>query len=373
MNLFKTLVLSKKSPTEKLLDEITDYDIYCELIGHDVEVGGAIESPLRDNDHKSFSLFIPTTIEDAREDEIWWTDFSLGGSGNVFSFVQEFADFKYGIDLVTRMDVIKFLDTELDLGIYTESSGGSIIKRDLDFEAAKIRKDIQFTSRKLTRRDKFWWCEIAVDKELLEEHDVRSLKYLLDDDYTIKYKFRQSELGFAFVVYDKVKIYCPEAGEFKWRNTCPADYIMGAAQCSRDDVLVITKSMKDILCFKSLMFCDVIAAQSEKFKYPPELIAKIKARYSKVYIVMDYDETGIAAAARLEAEGFEVVWVSKDVIESDNTRIVLDKDFSDYLRNHGVREGIGHLKMLFPNLPNEQFREDRIEYFEKMKSNIINL
>ena len=158
MNLFKTLVCSKKSPTEKLLDEISDYDIYCELIGAEVEIGIALPSPLRDNGHTSFSLFIPTTIEDAREDEIWWTDFSLGSSGNVFSFVQQFAEYKYEIELSTRLDVIKFLDTELDLGIYTESSGNEREKRTVDFEAAKIRKDIHFTSRDFTRRDRFWWC-----------------------------------------------------------------------------------------------------------------------------------------------------------------------------------------------------------------------
>lgn len=66
-NLFRKYVSSKKSLTDKLLDEITDFDIYCELLGIDLELGQTISSPLREDDTRaSFSLYVPTELDDIR-------------------------------------------------------------------------------------------------------------------------------------------------------------------------------------------------------------------------------------------------------------------------------------------------------------------
>ena len=75
MNLFKEFVQSKKTLTEQLLDEIVDYDIYCELTGQDLELGQPVISPIREDDTSpSFSLFIPTNKDDVRPDEVWWRE-----------------------------------------------------------------------------------------------------------------------------------------------------------------------------------------------------------------------------------------------------------------------------------------------------------
>lgn len=370
MGLFKDLILSKKTLTDKLLDEISDYDIYCELSGVDIEIGKPINSPVREDDNPSFSLFIPTETEGVREDEVWWRDFT-GGWGNVFQFVKDWAEYHQEVILETRKDVVMFLDEELCLGIF-KGEKGERKKREVDFEAAKLKRDIFFTSRPFTRRDKFWWAEIAIDEELLKEHDVRSIQHLLGEDYEIRYTYRQSELAYAIVVYDKVKIYNPESKDFKWRNTCPANYIMGAAQCKRDDVLIITKSMKDILCFKSLIHCDAISAQSENFVYTEEILERIKSRYKEVYVVMDYDEAGIQAAERLKEHGFNIVWVSTKRVLVDGKYVTIDKDISDYIRNHGISSTMDHLQTIFYDLPKEQFRVDRVNYFKELMSSIIN-
>ena len=86
-NIFKDFLLSRRSLTDKLFDEISDYDIYCELIGYDIIIGKPIISPIRlDDDVPSFSIFIPTKYKDLREEELWWRDFRYG-SGNVFKLV----------------------------------------------------------------------------------------------------------------------------------------------------------------------------------------------------------------------------------------------------------------------------------------------
>ena len=272
MNLFKELVKSSKSLTDRLFDEVSDYDIYCELTGIDFEIGRAISSPIRDDDTRSsFSLFIPTKYSDLRPEELWWRDFAKG-SGNVFKFVKEYALLHYDLELETRKDTIVFIDEQLDLGLFSKNGSSKREKRFVDYEAARERKEIFFKSRPFTRMDKFWWIKFGIDEVILLEHNVKSVLYLLNNDYTVKYQFGAYELAFAYIVYDKVKIYCPTETEFKWRNTCPSNYILGAEHCTRRDVLVITKSLKDVMVFKSLMDCDAISPQAETLNLSEDLI-----------------------------------------------------------------------------------------------------
>jgi len=366
MNLFKNIVESKRTLSDRLFDEITDYEIYCELTGIDIDMGVPISSPLRDDDgDPSFSIFIPTEIPNVREEEVWWRDFARG-SGDVFKFVKLFAEFHYNLELENRYQVVKFLDQELELGIIN----GNKRERErkiIDYEVAKERKEILFQSRNYTRRDLYWWACLAVDQALLEEHDVRSVKYLLREDYTIRKTFRAFDLAFAIVVYDKVKLYRPESLTSKFRNTCPRDYIMGRQQCKGNRTLIVTKSMKDILCFKSLMHVDAIAPQGEGNNFADSVITWIKENYDDVYVVMDYDDAGIAAAERLEEAGFTKKWISTKQIQVGNKMKVLDKDLSDYITNHSIADALQRLKEMFPLLDESVFRDDRVDYFEELK------
>ena len=359
-NLFRKYVSSKKSLTDKLLDEITDFDIYCELIGMDLELGQTISSPLREDDTRaSFSLYVPTELEDIRPDEVWWKDFA-GGFGNVFTFVQKFAAFHHGLVLEKRYDIIKFIDSELGLGLFdTEKVAHE--KRVIDYEAAKLKKEILFKSRPFTRRDLLWWARFGIDEDTLKKFNVRSVQYLLGEDYSIKYEFKRTELAFVYVVYDKVKLYCPEEDEFKWRNTCPGHYLFGQQQLEGHDNLIITKSLKDIMCFYSLINCDCLAPQGEAWHFPDELVASLKEKYKNIFVVMDYDPAGIEAAERLEAQGFTVRWISQEQTLINGKLKVLDKDISDYIKNHGVDAGLALVKSMFPEIEESLFKNDRPE------------
>ncbi len=369
MNLFKELVQSKKTASDRLLDEINDYEIYCELSGIDIEIGRPISSPVREDDgDPSFSLFIPTELPFVRPEEVWWRDFALG-HGNVFKFVKLFADLHYDIELENNYEVAKFLDQELELGIF-KGNKKDRERKIIDYEAAKERKEILFQSRPYTRRDLYWWACLAVDVEMLIEHDVRSVKHLLRDDYSIRKTFRGFDLAYAIVVYDKVKIYRPESLTSKFRNTCPKHYILGKEQCKGRDTLIITKSMKDILCFKSLMDIDAVAPQGEGNNFDDSFIQWVKDNYKDVFVVMDYDGAGIEAAEKLKVHGFDIRWVSKKQVLVSGKMKVIDKDISDFITNHSITAAMHRLTEMFPELPDEVFKHGRVPYFEELKVRI---
>jgi len=362
MGLFKDLVKSSKSLTDKLLDEVSDIDIYCELTGIDFDIGKPYHSPLRDDDDvPSFSLFIPTKIREPRPEEVWWRDFA-GDSGDVFKFVKLFAEHAYGISLESRKDIIKFIDSELELGMFKKNGKKKFERRTVDYEQVKKRKELLFTSRPFTRMDKFWWIQYGVDEDLLKMHNVRSIKYLLDEDYTIYKSFGIYDLVFAYVIYDKVKIYQPLSKYNKWKNSAPADYIMGEEQMNRDDVLIITKSLKDVMVFKTFMFCDAIAPQNEGVAFDEEKLEQYEKRYDYIFVVYDYDPAGIEAVKWFEERGITVRWVSKEQYILNGKVKVKDKDISDYTKAHGLAAGLKKVKEMFPELPFEQFRENRLDY-----------
>jgi hypothetical protein len=369
-NVFKDFVLSKKSLEDKLFEEVSDYDIYCELTGVEYEVGRPAISLLRlDDDNPSFSLFIPTKQRNVRQEELWWRDFR-DGWGNVFKFVKIYADLHYGIVLESKKEIIEFIDTQLELGIF-KGEKKKFEKRKLDYQALRETMDILFKSRPFTPRDLLWWCERGIDESLLKKYDIRSIQYLLNDDFTIRKRFSYYDLAFAFVIFDKVKIYRPDAPlEFKWRNTCPAEYIMGWKQLEGHDTLIITKSMKDILTFKSFMNADVIAPQSESSHIGPSKLNHIKQNYKNIYVVFDYDDAGKIAAERLQEEGFIIRWVSQDV--NPKTGKPDDKDMSDFVTNHPLKEAFTRMQDMFHELDAKYFRDDRLKYFDDLCNKLRN-
>lgn len=355
MYLVKQFLKSNISPTDRLFQVVSDYDIYCELTGEELSMGRPISSPIRDDDRTpSFSLYVPTRLNDVRPEEIWWTDFTRG-SGNVFDFVKLFAEYRFGEILKTRREIVEFIDKQLDLGLFA----GKIDtrpKRYIDYDHERKSKSILFKSRDFTKSDLKWWSMYGINDMMLKEHNVRSLKYLLNDDYTIKYTYRESELGFVYVVYDKVKIYSPYGGDFKWRNTCPSHYILGEEQLKGHPYLIITKSLKDIMTFKSFMNVDAIAPQSETSGLTREKLDKIKETYEMVFVVMDYDSAGISAANTLATEGFHIRWVDTNPLIINNKPTIIDKDISDYAKNNGLDMVPKKLRDMFPELPDSAFK-----------------
>ena len=244
--------------------------------------------------------------------------------------------------------------------------------REINYDEARKAKVILFSSRPFTTRDKLWWCERGIDVKDFDAAKIRSVKYLLNEDLTIKHTFRSTDLAYAQIVYDKVKIYCPESIDFKWRNTCPGHYILGEEQCSRTDVLIITKSAKDIQAFKSLIHCDSIAPQGEGQMFSAEYLYYLTNRYDSIFVVMDYDEAGRNSVTQFSNDKFKIRWVSTEEIVINNKNTVLDKDISDYICSHGVQAGLDHAKKMFPEIPVTLFRDDRPAYFTKLKDEIIN-
>ena len=350
MNLTKVFLDSYKSLEDTLFEQITAYDIYCNLIGREVKIGETILSPIRRDNSPTFVLFIP---ED--RDDVLFKDFAWLG-GDVFKFVRLYALYQDGKTLKNRNAIVKYLDKKLGLGIYDKDNvnGRELISIKIDEKFFAAKRVIKFKSREYTERDLKYWANYHIGPERLKEYDVRSVHKLLNERNEVIYTVSQSTLTFAYVMFNKVKLYRPEeAPAFKWRNTCPGHYLQGLQQVKargfRNKKLIVTKSLKDIMVFDKFIGdeYDVIAPHSETYNFTAVEIAWMRRHYEEVIIIFDFDAAGVTGAnklRRVDKQFFRMLFVSTKRIVVNGKLKVIDKDISDYAFMRREEDIIQHLK-----------------------------
>jgi hypothetical protein len=345
---FLRVILERETLSEKLLKVVDDYEIFATLIGQDFEIGEALHSPIRSSDDfPSFAVFIPTRTErKLRPEELWFKDLADGRFGDVFKFVKYYALHHFGEELETRYQVIKFIDAQLQLQLFTNNNiKKTAVKRNYDKE--KLTKDISYKSRSFTPSDLEYWNKLDLTEEDLKYFNVKSVRYLLNLDGTVRKEFKKRELAFIYKIWDKLKLYQPQAPKsFKFRNTCPGDnyqYYQGFEQLSgKPEILIITKSFKDLMVFwKRFNYSlkipvDVIAPHAESINLSTKFVNGVKENYKKIICVSDFDLAGVKFANQCKRYGFKTIFVDTDRKLINGKLKVVDKDISDYLTHHGL-------------------------------------
>lgn len=346
MSILKDFINSKQTLLEKLYDNVDAYDIYnhffleagCTEQDIIVNQGILYRSPFRYDEKPTVSLFTSKKTKD-----ILFTDFALGKTGDVLKFVNMYAKHQ-GIYVETLFDTISYINMQMELNLFT--SNPKKIKVSNRALPERQKSPLLFKSREFTNKDLKYWQQFNVSKELLIEHDIRSIQYMLNENNEVVYEFAKNRLAFALITLDKVKIYCPESIDFKWRSNVPGnvwEYYQGVHNLKYKNTLLITKSYKDLLTFKALANgekFDVVAPQSETVTLVPEFVEYIKNRYERIIVVMDYDLAGVRAANQLKKlYGFEVKFVSSDRVNVNGKLKCLHKDISDYTLFKGIEAG----------------------------------
>lgn len=332
-NLSNILIKTRRTLSEKLFDVISSYDIYCEFIGEDVEVGTEILSPIRVDSRPTFRLFIP---ED--KDEVFFKDFAWRG-GNVFTFVRLFALYQDSIVLSSRYEIIFYIDNKLGLGLFGKKRKNNYTRRKLDISFFASKRVIKFKSREFTERDIKYWKQYHITIETLKLFDVRSVHKLLDENEVVKYTVPMNTLTFAYVIYDKLKLYRPEDDiKFKWRNTCPSHYYQGLQQIlmlkTNNKKLIWTKSLKDVMVFYTFLYkkYDILAPHGETYIPTSKFLDKLFKKYDEIIVIYDFDLAGVAGANRLRKRDSRISFkfVSTKRIRINGKITTIDKDISDY-------------------------------------------
>lgn len=208
-------------------------------------------------------------------------------------------------------------------------------KGDLDqFIKSQIATVIQIKRREFNNNDLKFWSQFGISKETLELFNVFAISHFWINGKLIN----SAEYSYCYDFYweDNVfrrKIYQP-FDKFKWFSN-------GGKVCQGEvnmpnfgDVLIITKSLKDVMTFHEMKYISV-APPSESTFLPEEYFMKQKDRFARIILWYDNDfdkefNTGLIKSTEFsEKYGIQNIYIpSKYEV----------KDISDFIYKYGILE-----------------------------------
>lgn len=137
-----------------------------------------------------------------------------------------------------------------------------------------------------------YWMKFGVTKEILDLYDIKPAKEVWLNDF-IASQYKDSSPVIRYRVNGRYKIYRPFEILYKWLSNTKQYDIFGLTQLPKEgELLIISKAMKDIACWKSLGYWS-IATCSEVVLIPKDVMEDLKKRFKKIIVILDNDEAGI--------------------------------------------------------------------------------
>ena len=335
--MYNTLTVTDNVTLEKILSIIDEYHIYSHYLGYSVIINRPMNSPFRKDNNPSWSLFR------SKQNDILYKDFATGETGNVVKFVQRLFDIKYH-------DALEKIWKDL---ISTSKVKQRIPKMQRTLkEPSKV---IGIKRKYFTKTDEVYWDQYGIDKETLKYFNVTPIESFWVNEIQQSFTYTKDCPMYAYKVYNKFKIYRPYAKnrEDKWRNNCGPYDMQGWEQLrNNNDLLIITKSLKDVMVLHTMGY-NAVAPQSENSAIPPKIIEHLKERFKEIVILFDNDTPGIEAAKKL-AEKYDLKYI---YLPLDDLVLYSIKDISDAVKELGIEVAEERIKQLL-NEKKESYKSE---------------
>jgi hypothetical protein len=292
---------------------VSDYDIYAYYLGNRFDLNKVFNSPLREDKNPSFGIM------QNNEGALLYHDFATGDKGNAITFVKEILKldtYKTALERVYKDLIVKGMRTP-----------GSILKS-LKTPKKALKSDLGVKRKEFSKIDLDYWMQFGIKLNTLKLFEVDPIEYFFENDY-VYWKYEDINPMYVYKVYDKMKIYRPLSidKKNKWRGNLTKNYVFGYKQLPESgDVLIITKSLKDVMCLYELGY-SAIAPPNEGVLLPVKCINDVKKRFKKIVFLYDNDYAGIKAATNAE-EKFDI----KHIIIPE---IYKSKDITDFYMSQG--------------------------------------
>ena len=304
--------IKKQQPVitlDYILSKVTEYDIYTKYIGQ-FKVGMIYNSPFRKDNNPSFGIFYSK-----RTKQLLFKDHGTGECGNVVKFVSLYTG------LTNYNDILNDIVNKLNI---TKSTKLDSSKQYIPTEETTIG----IVRQEFTDVDKTYWSRFNISLDTLKKFNVFSIKYYLCNG-VVKGIYKDDNPMYAYKVYDNFKIYRPLADKFtKWRNNLTTYDIQGYEQLPLSgDLLIITKSLKDVMCFHE-MGIPAISPSSESTFIPNNVLEQLKKHFKRVIVMFDRDATGTKYLRKISLKtGLEPLLVHKKFNAKDISDAIANTSF----------------------------------------------
>ena len=257
-----------------ILSKVTEYDIYASYLG-EFKVGLIYNSPFREDKNPSFGIYYSK-----RTQQLLFKDHGTGQCGNVIKFVSLITG-KTNYD-----DILEDIVNHTHITNRTKLASSKHYIPSTETIIGVVRQDF-------TETDKKYWSQFNIGLETLKMYHVSSIKYYLCNGI-VKGIYKDDNPMYAYKVYNHFKIYRPLADKYhKWRNNLEQNDIQGYEQLPETgELLIITKSLKDVMCLYE-MGIPAVSPSSESTFIPNEALEVLKKRFKRILICFDRDNPGI--------------------------------------------------------------------------------
>lgn len=317
---------------DSILEKITEYDIYRFYIGVSFRIGRIMRSPLRDDKNASFGIF------KGRNNRLLYKDLSTGQTGNCIQFVSEYKRISYREAIV---DILTNLNNELKISC----EGISITE-----EVEESKLIISVKKKNFTETDDKYWGQYCLFREDLQHFNVFPIQSYWFNEIVQPWAYKWHNPGYAYQVYNKYKLYFPLSNKKdKWRTNCTSYDLQGYEQLTyKDDLLIITKSLKDVMVLWKLGY-NAVAPQGEGMFIPKEVMIDLQNRFDRIVLFYDNDKAGIEGSNKLATK----YSLESIIIPEGST-----KDISDYTKEYGLDATIDLMNKLIENTKKETSKEE---------------
>jgi hypothetical protein len=200
--------------------------------------------------------------------------------GDAISMVMHLKHISYQEAL---LDIYKTMNNSISNHILNRKSKIDLVK--------KGSTEIKIKFKEFSNKELEYWKQYGISLETLQRFNIRSCTHLYIKTKSGDFEncVRGSEMCFIYIFADNsVKAYFPERDKYRFISN--SRWIQGLEYLDDPELLVITKSMKDVVCL-SLFGIQAIAMQGESVLPPAWLVNK----YNCVYLA-DNDAPGKRAA-----------------------------------------------------------------------------
>lgn len=312
-----------------ILSQISLEDLWRYYCQNFKEVGKLFKSELRIDNNPTSGLYYSSN------GQLNYKDFGTGEHYDIFNYIMK----KYNCNYYECLNIIS---SDFKLSDIKTTINPSII---LANDIPKVKKPVLKTNLSILKQsfnlvDYNYWKQYEISLNQLIEWNISSLKAytLTKGDQSWTFNCTKNNPIYYYDFKDKHKIYRPLSDINRFLYFGEGLLIEGYDKLPENsDLLIITKSYKDVICLYNSDY-SAISFNSESKFIPEDIITKLKQRFKKIFILYDNDEVGRNNAKNLENRfNFSILEIP---IQSNC------KDYSDYIKKFGIKKGVKLLKKL---------------------------
>jgi len=299
---------------------------------------GLFKSPLRKDNNPTCSFYLN------KSGDIIFKDFAGNFSGNFIAVVMEQYNCSYykalqiianDFGLITNKNLKKSKKPiEIIKEVFTEKSFCNIQVQIQPFLSSELK----------------WWAQYGITEHILEHFKVYSCRTVFLNEEIFSFSNSQNPTygyyrGINEDKFELWRIYFPMKKEYRFLSNWSSSMIQGGKQLNQYGTnLVITKSLKDVMCLYSFGI-SAIAPNSEHLFITEKQFEKLSTRYKNIYLLYDNDYTGIQNMNKIRKKfNIKCLWIP---------RSYKAKDISDFYKMYKQEETLKLINLCRKNQNSE--------------------